>query len=66
MGLSAFTCGDRADGTQQNLNTWSTPPMQSANDMKAHEKTYGSFVGLLKWSVPALFVLTMLIVFVIA
>jgi hypothetical protein len=40
--------------------------MASANDMKAHEKTYGSFVGLLKWSVPLLFVITLLIIFLIS
>lgn len=40
--------------------------MESANDMKTHEKTYGSFVGLLKWTVPALFVAVMLIIFLIS
>lgn len=40
--------------------------MQSANDMKAHEKTYGGFIGLLKWSVPLIAVLTLLIVIVIS
>lgn len=40
--------------------------MASANDMKAHEKTYGSFIGLLKWTVPALAVLTLLIIIVIS
>jgi hypothetical protein len=40
--------------------------MQSANDMKAHEKTYDGFIGLLKWSVPLVAVLTLLIIFVIS
>ena len=40
--------------------------MESANDMKAHEKTYGSFVELLKWSVPALFAITLFIIFIIS
>ena len=26
--------------------------MESANDHKAHNQTYGSFIGTLKWSVP--------------
>ena len=38
--------------------------MESANDMKAHERTYGSFVGLLKWSVPSLFVITLVLIFI--
>ena len=40
--------------------------MDSANDMKAHERTYGWFIGLLKWSVPLLAVLTLIIVLIIA
>ena len=39
---------------------------QSANDMKAHERTYGGFIGLLKWSVPALALITLLIILLIA
>lgn len=38
----------------------------SANDMKAAEQTYGSFVGSLKWIVPVLALATLLIVVVIA
>ena len=40
--------------------------MDSANDRKAHEKTYGSFIGMLKWSVPLLAVITVVIVLMIA
>lgn len=40
--------------------------MDSANDRKAHEKTYGSFIGMLKWSVPLLAVITLVIVVMIA
>ena len=40
--------------------------MASGNDMKAHQGTYGSFIGLLKWTVPILAVLTLLIVILIA
>ncbi|MCP5395841.1 MAG: aa3-type cytochrome c oxidase subunit IV [Sphingomonadaceae bacterium] len=40
--------------------------MASANDMKAAEKTYAGFISSLKWSVPLLFVLTMLIIVMIA
>ena len=40
--------------------------MQSANDMKAHEKTYGGFVDLLKWSVPAVALLALVVVILIA
>ena len=38
--------------------------MDSANDMKAHEKTYGGFIGLLKWSVPLLAVTTLVIILI--
>ena len=40
--------------------------MDSANDMKAHSKTYGSFIGTLKWSVPLVAMLTLLVVILIS
>ena len=40
--------------------------MESANDMKAHSKTYSSFIGMLKWSVPLLAIITLIIVILIA
>ncbi len=40
--------------------------MDSANDHKAHNKTYESFIGLLKWSVPLVAIITLLIVILIA
>ena len=39
---------------------------QSANDMKAHEQTYGGFITLLKWSLPVIIVITIAVVLVIA
>ena len=40
--------------------------MDSANDMKAHAKTYGSFIDMLKWSVPLIAIITLLVVILIA
>ncbi len=40
--------------------------MASANDYKAHNKTYGSFIANLKWSVPLIAVITLLVVLMIA
>jgi hypothetical protein len=40
--------------------------MDSANDMKAHQKTYGGFTTLLKWSVPLLAIATLLIILIIS
>ncbi|MBD3728918.1 MAG: aa3-type cytochrome c oxidase subunit IV [Sphingomonadales bacterium] len=40
--------------------------MASANDMKAAEKTYEGFIALLKWSVPAIALITAFVVFLIA
>lgn len=40
--------------------------MASANDMKAHKGTYGSFVALLKWTVPAIALIALVIVILIA
>ncbi len=40
--------------------------MDSANDMKAHSKTYGSFIGLLKWTIPFVAIVTAIIVILIS
>ena len=39
---------------------------QSANDMKAHEQTYGGFISLLKWSLPVIIVITVFVVLLIS
>ena len=40
--------------------------MSSAHDMDKAAKTYGSFIGSLKWIVPLLAVITLLIVILIS
>lgn len=40
--------------------------MKSANDMKAHSRTYGSFIGMLKWSVPLTAIIALIVVVMIA
>lgn len=40
--------------------------MATGNDMKAHNGTYGGFINLLKWSVPFLAILTLVIVVAIS
>lgn len=40
--------------------------MASGNDMKAAEKTYGGFINLLKWSVPLIAIITLVVVVLIA
>jgi hypothetical protein len=40
--------------------------MKSANDHKAHNRTYGSFISMLKWSVPLIAVITLLVIILIA
>ncbi len=40
--------------------------MASGNDMKAHEGTYGWFIGLLKWSVPAIALIALVVIVLIA
>ena len=39
---------------------------QSANDMKAHEQTYGGFLSLLKWALPVIVLITLFVVVLIA
>ena len=40
--------------------------MATGNDMKAHAGTYGGFITLLKWSVPIIVIITMIVVLLIA
>ena len=40
--------------------------MESANDHKAHNSTYSSFIANLKWSVPLMAVIALLVVIMIA
>lgn len=40
--------------------------MTSANDMKAAEKTYGGFIGALKWAVPLIAAIALFVVVLIA
>ena len=40
--------------------------MESANDMKAHTRTYGSFIDMLKWTVPLLLFITAVVVVLIS
>lgn len=40
--------------------------MASANDMKAANKTYGMFISLIKYSVPPIIAITVLVVWLIA
>ena len=40
--------------------------MDPAQEMKAHESTYGGFIGLLKWSVPITAILVLVVILLIS
>ncbi len=40
--------------------------MASANDMDHAKSTYGGFIGMLKWAVPLIAIITAIVVFIIA
>ncbi|MBX7495511.1 aa3-type cytochrome c oxidase subunit IV [Qipengyuania sp. 6B39] len=40
--------------------------MESANDMKAHSKTYSAFIANLKWSVPLIAFIALVVVILIS
>ncbi len=40
--------------------------MDSANDMKAHSRTYSSFIGMLKWAIPLIVVIAAVVVILIS
>ncbi|MXO72611.1 aa3-type cytochrome c oxidase subunit IV [Alteraurantiacibacter buctensis] len=39
--------------------------MANSQDIKPNEKTYDGFIGMLKWSVPLIAVLTLIILLII-
>jgi hypothetical protein len=40
--------------------------MATGNDMKAHGATYNAFIGMLKWSVPLIAIIALVVVLIIA
>jgi len=40
--------------------------MANTHDTKAHEQTYGGFISMLKWSLPLIAVLVLVILIVIS
>ncbi|WP_120716125.1 aa3-type cytochrome c oxidase subunit IV [Tsuneonella amylolytica] len=40
--------------------------MATGNDMKMHKGTYGSFIGMLKWTVPLIVAISAIVVLIIA
>ena len=40
--------------------------MDPVQEIKAHEKTYGGFIGLLKWTVPIAALTTLIVILLIA
>ena len=40
--------------------------MASGNDMKAHASTYDSFIGMLKWTLPRIALISAIVVLIIA
>ena len=40
--------------------------MDSAQEMKAHEKTYGGFINLIKWTLPPILLITLVVIVLIA
>ena len=39
---------------------------QSMNDMKAHERTYGGFINLLKWTLPVVGLIALVVILLIS
>ena len=40
--------------------------MDSAQEMKAHERTYGGFIGLIKWTLPAIALIVLVVILLIS
>ena len=40
--------------------------MDSTQEMKAHQKTYGGFIGLIKWTLPPILLIVLLVIILIS
>ena len=40
--------------------------MDSVQEMKAHEKTYSWFIGLLKWTLPPILLIVLVVIILIS
>ncbi len=40
--------------------------MDSVQEMKAHERTYGGFISLLKWSIPPILLIVLVVILLIS
>ena len=40
--------------------------MDSAQEMKVHEKTYGGFIGLIKWTIPPTLLIVLVVIILIS
>lgn len=40
--------------------------MDSVQEMKAHERTYGGFISLLKWSIPPILLIVVVVILLIS
>ena len=40
--------------------------MATGNDMKAHGATYEGFIGLIKWSIPVIAVIAVIVILLIS
>jgi hypothetical protein len=39
--------------------------MESADDLKAHTQTYGGFTAMIKWAIPAIAAIVILVIILI-
>jgi Bacterial aa3 type cytochrome c oxidase subunit IV len=60
--LSAAVWGDRAERHFMESRWNYEDNMANPQDIKANEQTYGGFIGMLKWVLPLLAVLTFIII----
>lgn len=53
-------------GEHKPVSFGDTMASDNANDVKAHNRTYESFIALLKWSIPLIAFITAVVVILIA
>ncbi|MFC4294800.1 aa3-type cytochrome c oxidase subunit IV [Novosphingobium tardum] len=63
--MKARDCGDRRD-SRFNIVHAGKLQMASGNDMKAHGSTYEGFIAMVKWAIPVIAVIVVVVILLIS
>ena len=64
--MSAAARGDTPPREREFTNSNESEEMADSHDVKPHQQTYGSFIAMLKWSIPLIAVIVLVVILLIS